>query len=256
MMATALGAAVSDALEDGRVVSGVGGQYNFVAMAHALPDARSVLMLRASREAGGRDTLQHGVELWPHHHPPPSARRLHQRVRHRRRARAQRRGLHHRDGRHRRRALPGRRCSTTAKANGKLRGDFALPAHCAGNTARGTCARRWRRSAPTACCPTTRSAATSPPVEQRLVKALGWLKGGTATPRGQAADRAAGDRARAQRATTRRWQRMGLEAPPAAAMAGGATARALSRTQVARRRADSRREACWPRQETALRPSF
>ena len=37
MMATALGAAVSDALEDGRVVSGVGGQYNFVAMAHALP---------------------------------------------------------------------------------------------------------------------------------------------------------------------------------------------------------------------------
>jgi acyl-CoA hydrolase len=49
MMATALGAAVSDALGDGRVVSGVGGQYNFVAMAHALPDARSILMLRASR---------------------------------------------------------------------------------------------------------------------------------------------------------------------------------------------------------------
>ncbi|HVS19048.1 MAG TPA: acetyl-CoA hydrolase/transferase C-terminal domain-containing protein, partial [Planctomycetota bacterium] len=54
MLATALGAAVSDALEDGRVVSGVGGQYNFVAMAHALRDARSVLMLRATREARGR----------------------------------------------------------------------------------------------------------------------------------------------------------------------------------------------------------
>jgi len=54
MMATALGAAVSDGLEDGRVVSGVGGQYNFVAMAHALPDARSVLMLRAVREANGK----------------------------------------------------------------------------------------------------------------------------------------------------------------------------------------------------------
>jgi hypothetical protein len=54
MMATALGAAVSDALDDGRVVSGVGGQYNFVAMAHALPDARSVLMLRATRDGGGR----------------------------------------------------------------------------------------------------------------------------------------------------------------------------------------------------------
>src|SRR3546814_10768302 len=52
MMATALGAAVSDGLDDGRVVSGVGGQYNFVAMAHALPDARSVLLLRATREAG------------------------------------------------------------------------------------------------------------------------------------------------------------------------------------------------------------
>ncbi|WP_153242428.1 acetyl-CoA hydrolase/transferase C-terminal domain-containing protein [Frateuria defendens] len=53
MMATLLGAAVSDGLEDGQVVSGVGGQYNFVAMAHELPDGRSVLMLRATREAGG-----------------------------------------------------------------------------------------------------------------------------------------------------------------------------------------------------------
>ncbi len=53
MMQTALGAAVSDALSDGRVVSGVGGQYNFVAMAHALPDARSLLLFRAVRESGG-----------------------------------------------------------------------------------------------------------------------------------------------------------------------------------------------------------
>ncbi len=52
MIATALGAAASDGLEDGRIVSGVGGQYNFVAMAHALEDARSVLMLRASRSDG------------------------------------------------------------------------------------------------------------------------------------------------------------------------------------------------------------
>jgi hypothetical protein len=43
MMLTTLGAAVSDGLADGRVVSGVGGQYNFVAMAHALPGARSAL---------------------------------------------------------------------------------------------------------------------------------------------------------------------------------------------------------------------
>ena len=52
MMQTVLGAAVSDGLADGRVVSGVGGQYNFVAMGHALPDARSILLFRAVRESG------------------------------------------------------------------------------------------------------------------------------------------------------------------------------------------------------------
>ena len=54
MMATALGAAVSDGLEDGQVVSGVGGQYNFVAMAHAVDGGRSVLMLRSTRTSHGR----------------------------------------------------------------------------------------------------------------------------------------------------------------------------------------------------------
>jgi acyl-CoA hydrolase len=53
MMATLLGAAVSDTLEDGAVVSGVGGQYNFVAMAHELPDGRSVLLLRSTRVSRG-----------------------------------------------------------------------------------------------------------------------------------------------------------------------------------------------------------
>lgn len=56
MMVTGLGAAISDGLEDGRVVSGVGGQYNFVAMAHALPEARSILCLRSTRTAGGKTT--------------------------------------------------------------------------------------------------------------------------------------------------------------------------------------------------------
>ena len=54
MMATLLGAAVSDALDDGRVVSGVGGQYNFVAMAHAIPGGRSALLLRSTRTHGSR----------------------------------------------------------------------------------------------------------------------------------------------------------------------------------------------------------
>jgi len=54
MMVTLSGAFVSDGLADGRVVSGVGGQYNFVAQAHQLDDGRSILLLRASREVGGQ----------------------------------------------------------------------------------------------------------------------------------------------------------------------------------------------------------
>jgi len=46
------GAVASDALEDGTVISGVGGQYNFVAMAHDLPGARSVLCIRSTRGHG------------------------------------------------------------------------------------------------------------------------------------------------------------------------------------------------------------
>ncbi len=54
MMATLLGAAVSDGLDDGRIVSGVGGQYNFVAQAFAIEGARSILTLEASRGAGSK----------------------------------------------------------------------------------------------------------------------------------------------------------------------------------------------------------
>ena len=54
LIATLAGAVASDTLEDARVVSGVGGQYNFVAMAHALEDGRSILMIRGTQEAKGR----------------------------------------------------------------------------------------------------------------------------------------------------------------------------------------------------------
>jgi hypothetical protein len=50
MMATLMGAVISDGLEDGQVVSGVGGQYNFVAQAFALQGARSILTLEATRQ--------------------------------------------------------------------------------------------------------------------------------------------------------------------------------------------------------------
>ncbi|MCB1732334.1 MAG: acetyl-CoA hydrolase [Halieaceae bacterium] len=52
MMVTLTGAVASDALEDGTVISGVGGQYNFVAMAHDLPGARSILCIRSTRGSG------------------------------------------------------------------------------------------------------------------------------------------------------------------------------------------------------------
>jgi acyl-CoA hydrolase len=71
MLVTLLGAAVSDALESGQVVSGVGGQYNFVAMAHALPDARSILCVRATRTRHGRTASnivwRYGHETIPRH---------------------------------------------------------------------------------------------------------------------------------------------------------------------------------------------
>ncbi|ELR67665.1 Acetyl-CoA hydrolase [Photobacterium marinum] len=47
MMATLNGAVISDALENGQVVSGVGGQYNFVAQSHQMRDSRSIITLRS-----------------------------------------------------------------------------------------------------------------------------------------------------------------------------------------------------------------
>jgi hypothetical protein len=52
MIANVFGAITSDQLEDGRVISGIGGQYNFVAMAHALPDARLIMLIRSTRGIG------------------------------------------------------------------------------------------------------------------------------------------------------------------------------------------------------------
>jgi hypothetical protein len=71
MMATLLGAAVSDGLEDGQVVSGVGGQYNFVAQAFALQGARSILTVEATRQTGAKTQSNirwsYGHETIPRH---------------------------------------------------------------------------------------------------------------------------------------------------------------------------------------------
>ena len=71
MMATLMGAAISDGLDNGQVVSGVGGQYNFVAQAFALKDARSILALEATRQAGAKTQSNirwnYGHETIPRH---------------------------------------------------------------------------------------------------------------------------------------------------------------------------------------------
>ncbi|GAA5004512.1 acetyl-CoA hydrolase [Pseudoluteimonas lycopersici] len=183
MMATALGAAISDSLADGRVVSGVGGQYNFVAMAHELRDARSVLLLRAFRDEGGDAVSNirwnYGATTIPRH-----LRDLY----------ITEYGIADvlgkadedcviamagiADSRHQA-ALIER-----AKRERKLRADFAAPD-------------AWRRNTPERLCAALapfRKDGTLPDyplgsdfteVEQRLVRALQWLKAGTASTGGK-----------------------------------------------------------------------
>src|SRR5713226_345523 len=71
MMATLMGSVISDGLENGQVVSGVGGQYNFVAQAFALQGARSVLTVEATRQAGAKAQSNirwsYGHETIPRH---------------------------------------------------------------------------------------------------------------------------------------------------------------------------------------------
>jgi hypothetical protein len=71
MMATLMGAVISDGLENGQVVSGVGGQYNFVAQAFALQGARSILTVEATRQAGAKAQSNirwnYGHETIPRH---------------------------------------------------------------------------------------------------------------------------------------------------------------------------------------------
>ena len=65
MMMTLTGAAVSDGTDNGQVVSGVGGQFNFVTQAFALKDAHSVITVKATRE--GSSGLQSNI-VWNYPH--------------------------------------------------------------------------------------------------------------------------------------------------------------------------------------------
>jgi acyl-CoA hydrolase len=65
MIATLLGEIASDTLAEGRVVSGVGGQHDFVTQAHALDDARAILVLASTHENNGK--LASSIR-WSHPH--------------------------------------------------------------------------------------------------------------------------------------------------------------------------------------------
>ena len=183
MMMTALGAAVSDALADGRVVSGVGGQYNFVAMAHALRDGRSVLMFRAVREARG---IAASSVLWNYGHCtiPRHLRDIAiteygvADLRGASDSECVQRMLGLCDARFQDRLV------AKAKAAKKLPAAFALPPRLAENTPARLAAtlRPYRQMG---LLPDYPMGSDFTEVEQRLVRALGWLKSATATRGGK-----------------------------------------------------------------------
>src|SRR5690606_13458604 len=177
------------ALDDGRVVSGVGGQYNFVAMAHALHDARSVLMLRAVHERGGGSSSN---VRWSYGHATIP--------RHLRDIVITEYGIADlRDASDEQCAIAmigvadahyQAQLVAQAFAALKLERAFQPPAHWARNRAAGLRATLapFRASG---LLPDYPLGSDFTALEQRLVKALEWLKQATATRRGKAATVAA-----------------------------------------------------------------
>ena len=180
MMATVLGAAVSDGLEDGRVVSGVGGQYNFVAMAHALHDARSVLMLRAVREEPGRPAISSVVSNYGHTTIPRHLRDVYVTEY----GIADLRGACDEDCIATMAAVADSRFQhellSRANAAGKL-GDALLRLRMAGRNTPERLAAALAPFRADGTLPDYPLGSDFTPVEQRLAKALLWLKANTAT---------------------------------------------------------------------------
>jgi acyl-CoA hydrolase len=211
MKATLFGGAVSDGLEDGRVLSGVGGQYNFVAMAHELEGARSILLLRATREAGGRVesniVFNYGRETIPRHLRDIVVTQY---------GIADLRGRTDAEVAAALIAIADRRfqepLAERAKAAGKLPRDWRVPQHALGNTE----AMLEQRLAPLAArglLPVFPLGTDFDDEEQRLVRALLWLQKNTSGWRKRLALAGAllGARARPQDAPA--LVRMGLANP-------------------------------------------
>lgn len=178
MMMTALGAAASDALESGKVVSGVGGQYNFVAMAHALRDARSILMFRALRE--NRDGSLSSNVPWSYGHTTIP--------RHLRDIAiteygiADLRGASDEDCVLRMLAITDSRFQAALRAEAERQLKIATGTTPAAKTnSPADLARALAPFKQRGLLPDYPLGSDFTPVEERLVKALGWLKSATAT---------------------------------------------------------------------------
>jgi len=180
MMATALGAAVSDGLADGRVVSGVGGQYNFVAMARALPCARSVLMLRSVREEPGVAAVSSVVWNYGHTTIPRHLRDVYVTEY----GIADLHGACDEDCILRMVGIADARFQASLLASADRNGKIASAATTAGRRNRNTPERLSATLAPfraDGTLPDYPLGSDFTPVEQRLVKALTWLKANTAS---------------------------------------------------------------------------
>ena len=180
MMATLLGAAVSDGLEGGRVVSGVGGQFDFVSMAQALPDGLSILMLRSRRLHDGRPTSN---LRWSYAHATVP--------RHHRDVFVSEYGIAATRGRSDREVIAAMldiadstfqdELLAAARSSGKVPADQAVSAAARRNTP-ALLDDIFSATDVAPHFPSYPHGTDLTPVEQELAKALTWLKGATARP--------------------------------------------------------------------------
>jgi acyl-CoA hydrolase len=224
MMMTLTGAAVSDGLADYQVVSGVGGQYNFVAMAHAMDDGRSALMLRATREHRGRVT-SNIVWQYPHITIPRHLRDLVVTeygvadLRGRTDEECIRAMLSISDARFQ------DELAEQARRAGKLDPSWTLPEAWRNNTPEHL-ARQFRRV--DAVVPSYPFGSDFTELEQRLIPALQWIKGRSASKWAMLSDALRGGRGDHAAALAR----LGLDAPRSLGerITARVLARALDRT--------------------------
>ncbi|MCF6262074.1 MAG: acetyl-CoA hydrolase [Xanthomonadales bacterium] len=183
MKVTLLGAAASDGLDNNQVVSGVGGQYNFVAMAHALPDSRSILMVR-STHGSGNAILSNIVWTYPYDTIP----------RHLRDVVITEYGIALLRGKSDEDCIKAMLCvadsrfqpelAQTAKDNGKLSVDWQIPQIFQQNTPADLHS-RYAQARSNGQLPQWPFGSDFTEVELCLIKALGWLKQATKSRSGK-----------------------------------------------------------------------